>query len=756
MKKLLLFLIGVLLFGISFPVNAATYTSVTSGNWSTAATWDQNAVPTSTDDVIIANGTTVTVTTTQSCALLTINAGAILTLNSGGDLTCTNLSVNSTDATNYGTINIDGGTLTTTGVTNVYGKFIMSSGTFNEGNSSGDSFYINGTDASITINGGTINTSRYFGLKNYSSFTMTGGTLNINSSGGKSSTDIFYVPRGTTFSMSSGTINILNGNQGTGAALKFNPTTVNVTGGTINFTNAKNYSTTTIIGAESLYDLNCNVGNGDTLIIANQSDATDNFTCHNFTVTSGIVVVPATFGITINNNLTTNNNFTVESDATGNGSLIVNGTVTGDVTVQRYIAQYTSNTGTGNGWHLISSPVDNMGIAGSDFEPGTTSPNIDDFYAWNETTNTWLNYKVSANNIINFTNGEGYLVAYQSTATKAFTGNLINSDITFHDLSFNASQGDGWHLLGNPYPSALTWGDASWNLSNVEGTTAKVWNESAGNYIDISSGGIIPSTNGFFIRVTSATNSLTIPLTDRIHDATNNYKSTLVQPAETLKFKVTNDANSYYDESTIGFRSDAKESFNLAYDSHKLFSIVKTAPSLYTVADKQQFSTKYLPETSSAFSIPIAFIPGVTSIYHISISGLYTFDHNMKFTLEDTQTGTMIDLSQQTVYDFTATKGDDPNRFVLHINGVTTVPSLHQANDMQIFSSGNTVYLHATGQKTLQGKVSVLNMLGQKVYEGMLNGGSRQQIRLSGRQPGIYFVRVEEEGSVVTQKVFLK
>ncbi len=751
MKKLLLLILNIIT--IVFALKATIITSTSAGDWSAEATWDSGSVPTDIDTVVIA--TSVTVTTTQSCELLTINAGATLTLDTGGDLTCTKLTVNYVDVTTYGTLDIEGGTLTTTDDTNIYGKFIMSSGTFNEGNSSGDSFYINGADASITINGGTINTSRYFGLISSSSFTMTGGTLNINSSGGTSSTDIFYVPYGTTFTMSSGTINILNGNLGTGAALKFNPTTANVTGGTINFTNVKGYSTTTIIGAESLYDLNCAVGNGDTLIITNQSDASDNFSCHNFTVTSGVVIVPATYGITINNTLTTNNNFTVESDANGNGSLIVNGTVTGDVTVQRYIAQYTSNTGTGNGWHLISSPIDNMAIAGSDFEPGTADPNLDDFYAWDEATNTWLNYKVAANNITNFTNGEGYLVAYQSTATKSFIGILINSDIPFTNLSFNSSQGDGWHLLGNPYPSALTWGDANWSLNNVV-ATAKVWNESAGNYSDVASGDIIPSTNGFFIQVTSGTNSLTIPSADRIHNVTNNYKSTLVQPAETLKFKVTSNANSYYDESTVGFRPDAKESFNLAYDSHKLFSMVNSAPSLYTVADKQQFSTKYFPETSLAFSIPIEFIPGVSSVYHLSISGLNSFDHNMKFTLEDTQTGTTIDLSQQTVYDFSATKGDDPARFILHINGVTAVPSLHNNNGMQIFSSGNTVYLHATGQKTLQGKVSVLNMLGQKIYEGTLNGGSRQQIRLSGRQPGIYFVRVEGKGSVVTQKVFLK
>ena len=59
-----------------------TFTSVANGNWSSAATWNLNAVPTSVDSAIIANGTTVTlvgnVTTSGS---VTVNSGG--TLNTG-------------------------------------------------------------------------------------------------------------------------------------------------------------------------------------------------------------------------------------------------------------------------------------------------------------------------------------------------------------------------------------------------------------------------------------------------------------------------------------------------------------------------------------------------------------------------------------------------------------------------------------------------------------------------------------------------
>ncbi len=478
--------------------------------------------------------------------------------------------------------------------------------------------------------------------------------------------------------------------------------------------------------------------------------ATTPASCNNLSVESGAsLTIPVNKALTVHGDLSnaaSASGLVIKSNDNGNGSLIVNGSTTGNATVQRYIAAYTSEK---NGWHEISSPVNNMAISGSDFAPGTATPHLDDLYAWNENSNQWYNYKVAAHNITHFNNGKGYLAAYETTATKSFTGSLNTGSIDTSNLS-HSSKGHGWHLLGNPYPSALTWGDGNWHLDHVNGT-ADVWDENKGNYTDVLSGGIIPSTNGFFVQVTSGSNSLTIPAADRVHNTQKNYKSTLSTQKETLKFKVTNDANHYYDECTLGFKADATKGCDNAFDSHKLFSIVSTAPSLWTVSNGEDFSTNYLPEATTAYDVPLHFKPGVSTVYHLTIKGADSFD-NTGLVLEDLQTGKKIDLNHTDSYDFSATKDDDVNRFVLHINDVTAVPTVNETGGIQVFAYGSTLYLH--GQDRLNGKVSVFNTLGQKVYEGLLNGAARQQIRIN-RKAGIYFVRLEENGHLFTQKVFI-
>ena len=130
-------------------------------------------------------------------------------------------------------------------------------------------------------------------------------------------------------------------------------------------------------------------------------------------------------------------------------------------TVQR---DYVAYTGDGDGWHTISSPVNAMTIAGSAFAPASGD---DDLYAWDEVAYTWRNYNDVNFPGSTFVNGNGYLAAYKNTSIKEFTGTLNNADITFTNLSLTSGKGEGCHLLGNPFPSAIKWNDGNWALSNV-------------------------------------------------------------------------------------------------------------------------------------------------------------------------------------------------------------------------------------------------------------------------------------------------
>lgn len=100
-----LFITGLLLIVLTAISNssfAATRTTVASGNWSSAATWQSGVIPASTDDIIIGNGFTLTVDANKTCnsisfsasnsttatGTLFVNTGIVLTIT--GALSTTN------------------------------------------------------------------------------------------------------------------------------------------------------------------------------------------------------------------------------------------------------------------------------------------------------------------------------------------------------------------------------------------------------------------------------------------------------------------------------------------------------------------------------------------------------------------------------------------------------------------------------------------------------------------------------------------
>ncbi|MBN2615117.1 MAG: T9SS type A sorting domain-containing protein [Bacteroidales bacterium] len=445
--------------------------------------------------------------------------------------------------------------------------------------------------------------------------------------------------------------------------------------------------------------------------------------------------------LTVSGDLVNYGTLTLASDATGNGSLIVGGSPTGNVTVQRYVAAYTSSS---DGWHLMGAAFD-ADPSGTSFDPSGTN---NDLFSWDEVTNMWTNYKANA---FTFHRGYGALMAQESTTTNSINGTLSNSNFTASDLSYTSGQGDGLHLMGNPFTSAIKWNDGNWTLTNI-GTHAEIYNESAGNYTVLNANDIIPSNNGFFVQVSSGTNTLTIPAAACTHDATGNYKTTAT--SDGISMKVTGEANSYYDITQIQFLENATDQWDINLDAHKI-SGAATAPQLWTVSNNEEYALNCLPIPTENRTIPVGFKAGVNSTYHLSWTGMNNMDSNLEFLLEDKLAGTTINMRDADNYDFEASTDDNSERFTLHINGANGIPQASEDNAL-VYALGSDVYIKAKNSQSLEGRVTFNNILGQVVYHTELNGTTQQMIRTQ-LKSGVYIIRMEmKNGQVSSQKIVIK
>ena len=463
------------------------------------------------------------------------------------------------------------------------------------------------------------------------------------------------------------------------------------------------------------------------------------------TVASGQkFIIPYSKSLTVSNGFSNSGTVTLTSPTNSgpSGSLIVDGTISGNIAAERNINGYTSNT---DGWHTISSPVNNMVIAGSNLQPGTP----DDLYKYNEVTNMWLNFMVGSQ-FTNFSNGEGYLCAYQTTSVKKFIGVPNNSDITFTNLSLTANR--GWHLLGNPYPSAVKWNDGNWAFSNINGI-AKIFN-SGGSYSDINPNGIIPSMQGFFVQVTNGTNSIKIPKASRIHDLTNFYKETETI-SETLKLTAQSDVDNTFVEAVVRFDPAATPSFDNDFDAHFLPGISQ-APQMYTVLNGNDYLSTNVFPPSSLVAVPMNFIKGTSGNYTLTATGTETFSAGVTILLEDLKTGNTQNLMTNPVYPFTSLASDNPNRFKLHFSGALGVTNQDGDKEpIRVYTAGQDIYINNSGNGNLSAHITVYNLLGQIVTEREFSGEKLSKITLNGAE-GYYLVKVVTGNQTMTAKVFVR
>ena len=477
--------------------------------------------------------------------------------------------------------------------------------------------------------------------------------------------------------------------------------------------------------------------------------------CNNLTISAGAnLTIDAGKALTVTNTVT-NNGTAADLLIQQGGSLIFDEGIA-DVTMNKDIAAWTDDA---HGWHFLSSPVESQAIS-----PGFVAdpPETYDFYTWWETTNEWVNYKnttvpptwSTANVLpgtgtgggVEFVPGKGYLVAYYTASTKQFTGSLHRQDVYLNNLQIHSGTNAGWHLLGNPFQSALTWGTADWMLTRIV-TTAKIWKESTASYVDIAPGGIIPAMNGFMVQVSNGTGIINIPKAARVHNTTTAWYKSSGYPTLLL---VANDPTGHTaQESIVNFIPEATAGFDPAFDSHFFAGY---APQFYSVAGDEHLSTNALPEAGGTVSIPLNFIKNGGVIFSIeaqTISGI-----TGPILLNDLKTGASQDLTVNPVYNFTSEPNDSPARFLVTFCHVG-IGEKKNENPFRIYACNNDLYISNDSGVPVKGDVFVYSLLGQQLLQAKLNGNALTKIRLNGSS-GYYLVQVVTDKEAYSGKVFLR
>lgn len=498
--------------------------------------------------------------------------------------------------------------------------------------------------------------------------------------------------------------------------------------------------------------------------------------------------------------------FTLLSSASGTAYVINNAgsTVSGIATVQRYITP--SNAG--QGYRHYSSPVSKASgsstsntvadLATSSFTPVVNSaynsatapaqvrpyPTVYGYdqsrlassnasYAVGDFDNGFFSPTALADTLAP---GRGYTVNIAGTELVDFQGKLRSGNYSSGTLARGAQTSAGYHLLGNPYPSAISYTSvygASGGTSSGIQDGLYVYRSSGqytGSYSTYLSNGQsvnggsdnIPLAQGFFVRAQVGGGQVNFTNAARTGapETATFQRTANTAPALALTLSGNNAANQtriYFDKDATSGYDNARDGFYLPA-SHGL--------DLASDASPEALSINGLPELTGATStVPLRLHTAAAGTYSLAVDELANLPAGYRAYLRDANTGTYTELATAASLSLTLAPTDPATgRYAVVFS--TSKPLATASATLSALAAVYPSPTHGTATLVLPlalrgssaSTVQLLNALGQVVLTKTMAAGAAPtlELPLTGLAAGIYTVRATTEAGLVAKRLVVQ
>lgn len=488
--------------------------------------------------------------------------------------------------------------------------------------------------------------------------------------------------------------------------------------------------------------------------------------------------------------LATGGYLTLKSSGSGTariGQLSSSAVISGNITVERNIPssfrryrflaspvvggttlQWRDNGATRSGWGIQITNTSGT------VDPSTT--NQPSAFKYNEASTAGgsdINAKwetIDGNTAL--TNGQGYRIYVRGDRTKSLTtsGDTSPNETTIWvsgthaaspvslPVTYNAGLGEGWNLVGNPFPSPIDWNAASgWTKTNVMGTIW-IWNpvvNAYGSWDGItpvnSATQYIASGQGFFVKAIASSPDLTLTEAVKVSNA----PASLFKAPEinTLRIRLNFDTIES-DETVIRFMENKSNNFVVGEDVLKI-----TNPSInlgsYMAPDKYVMTNYLNPNSLNDVVVPLSASVTQAGSFPLVFSQLSSFDPSLGIYLRDKRKNILLDLHKNNTYVFVvdsspASVADGRLEVIFSNKPLSQLEHQLQQRQLQVSLTPNpvndrfTLTVSQAAFSPLQ--VVIYNMSGIELERFSMQDESKQ-VDVSHFEKGVYLLQFSDPGS---------
>ena len=502
----------------------------------------------------------------------------------------------------------------------------------------------------------------------------------------------------------------------------------------------------------------------------------------NITVASGkSFTIEKTGAVTMSGNFSNAGTFTLNSDSNEFSSIIIGGSVSGNITYNRYV----NSVGT-NEWDLIGAPVEGQSINSFVTANASTLATNGDTYAigrYDNYGNEWINFTTAMlEGEIFFPVGMGFQMATISGGTLKFTGAPAATNKTQPIVDFSVGEGEGggegtgWNLVANPFPSyihANTNADSSHNFLTVNSDKLDDSYEAIYGYDADGSGYTVYNNTSAALRLApgqafmvasdnpNVENPDVLSFTKEMRTIAGGDDLILgrsVKDSFELILKLY-EGDTEIADTKFYFKEGLHLGLDPGYDAGHFNQQAALTSRLLKEDEGVGFTINAmgLKNVNDAV-IPIVINREAGNDFRISID---TFDiyEDTHVYLEDNAQGTIILLNEQ---DFELTPQDNlsgAGRFFLHLTSTSlSIEDDTETHLLNVYKSdlNNFITIEGTANQSNQTTATLYNILGKEVIsKSLANNINTQTISTQGLAAGIYVVKLKSGNTVFTKKLII-
>ncbi len=479
---------------------------------------------------------------------------------------------------------------------------------------------------------------------------------------------------------------------------------------------------------------------------------------------------------------------TLKSDVTGTaaiGTIDVDGTLNNatNLTVERYIPA------NGRRYRFLASPVvggttlqwrDNGGstsgrgiqITGPTGTVDASTSNAKSAMYYLETNTTGgINDAAkwpSIDGSTTLTNGQGYRVFVRGDRSISLTTlNTVNNATTIWvngsyptgtrtlPVSYTSTGGQGWNLVGNPYPCSIDWNASSgWTKTNINdqiaiyrpSTNSYAYYTTTGNVSTNGGSNIIGSGQAFWVRA----NALSPALTCTEAVKTTTAPTTLLlktTPSNQLRIKLTQDSTNI-DETLIVFGETYNDRFIETEDIGKLVNATVNISSV--VGTEQYAAINFTSNNYAEKTIPLSVWGNANGNYQLDLTQVSGFDAAVSIYLRDKYLNTVTTINENKLINFSISddslsKGDFRFEVIFKnaASGSNELANAFSNIKVKVFPNPATDELNIS-LNNIQFKntnVNIYSATGQEVLRSNMPENTAQ-LNIANLSNGVYFVNI--------------